>query len=85
METAMVPSIYRAEEADQHIEAPTEESFALMRKLAREHGFLIGPSCAGALWGALNVAQELEEGVIVVIFPDSGERYTSETHLWEEP
>ena len=83
METAMVPSIYRPQEADQHIEAPTEESFALMRQVAREHGFLIGPSCAGALWGAKEVAKELEEGVIVVIFPDSGERYTSEPHLWE--
>ena len=83
MESAMVPSIYREDEADRHMEAPTEEAFSLMRRMAREHGFLVGPSCAGALWGALQVAQELEEGVIVVIFPDSGERYTSEPHLWE--
>ena len=84
METAMVPSIYDPSEVDQHMEVPTEESFALMRLVARKNGFLIGPSCAGALWGALEVAKELEEGVIVVIFPDSGERYTSESHLWED-
>ena len=83
MESAMVPSIYKPEEADQHVEAPTEECFALMRKVARENGLLIGPSCAGALWGALKVAKEIQEGVLVVIFPDSGERYTSEAHLWE--
>ena len=84
METAMVPSIYDPSEADQHMEAPTEECFALMRQVARENGFLIGPSCAGALWGAVEVARKLEDGVIVVIFPDSGERYTSEPHLWED-
>lgn len=84
METAMVPSIYDPEEADLHVEAPTEESFVLMRRIAKEEGVLIGPSCAAALWGALHIAKGLESGVVVVIFPDSGERYLSEPHLWRE-
>ncbi len=37
---------------------------------------------AGACWGALQVARRLESGVVVTVFPDSGERYLSESHLW---
>ena len=82
METAMVPSIYNPQEVDIQLEAPTEESFVLMRALAQKEGLLVGPSCAAALWGAHQIAKEMQEGCIVTIFPDSGERYLSEPHLW---
>ncbi len=84
METAIVPKIYDPTIADEALEAPTEESFALLRHVAKTQGLLIGPSCAAALYGALTIAQTISHGTIVVIFPDSGERYLSEPHLWKE-
>jgi cysteine synthase len=53
-----------------------------MRRLAREEGLLVGPSGGAACWAALEVASQLDEGVVVTLFPDGGERYLSEAHLW---
>ena len=82
MESAIVPSIYDPQEADIQLEAPTEEAFSLMRTLAQKEGLLVGPSCAAALWGAIEVAKTCQQANIVTIFPDSGERYLSDVHLW---
>ncbi len=84
MESALVPAIYDSSIADKALVAPTEESFELMRHVARTQGLLIGPSCAAALFAALELAEDLKEGCIVVVFPDSGERYLSEPHIWEQ-
>ncbi len=82
MESAIVPRIYDATLADRDLGAPTEASIALMCRLAREEGLLVGVSAGAALWGAIEVARALDEGVVVTLFPDSGERYLSEEHLW---
>lgn len=88
METAMVPAIYQPEGlVDHEMEAPTEESFALVRRLAREEGLLAGVSSGAALWAALKLGEQLsaagQAGSIVVLFPDGGSRYLSEDHIWE--
>ena len=83
METAIVPSVWDPELADRQLGVPTEASYELVRRLAR-HGVLIGPSGGAAMWGAISVAQELTKGLIVTVFPDSGLRYMSDGHLWEE-
>lgn len=82
METAIVPSVWDAELADRRLGAPTEASYEWVRRLAA-HGILVGPSGGAALWGAVQVAQDMEQGVIVTVFPDSGTRYLSDSHLWE--
>lgn len=82
LETAMVPAIWDPTLVDEHLAAPSEESFEVMRRLAREEGLLVGPSSGAAAWAALQVAARLETGVVVTLFPDSGERYLSEAHLW---
>jgi cysteine synthase B len=86
MESALKPAIYDPTLADANLEAPTEEAHALMRRLAREEGLLVGPSAAAAGWGALQVARSIaaegRSGVVVTLFCDSGERYLSEEHLW---
>ena len=84
METSIVPPIYKKDLADADLGAPTEDSIDLVRRLAAEEGLLVGPSAGGALWAALHIGQQLDEGVIVTIFPDSGERYLSEAHIWGE-
>lgn len=82
LETAIVPRIYDPSLADLELGAPTEASIVLMRRLAREEGLLAGISSGAALWGALEVARSLDAGIVVTLFPDSGERYLSEEHLW---
>lgn len=82
METAMVPGIYDPDLAHAHLFAPTEASLALVRRLAQEEGLLVGPSGGAAAWAAIEVARELDHGVVVTVFPDSGARYLSEAHIF---
>ena len=82
MESSIVPGIYHEDEIDSKIPAPTEESYDMAKRLAREEGLLVGQSSGAAMWGALELAKTLKDGVIVVIFPDGGDKYLS-TRLWE--
>lgn len=59
------------------VTACDEEAFSTARRLAAEEGLLAGMSGGAAMWAALQRAHEIAEGCIVVIFPDSGERYLS--------
>ena len=56
-----------------------EEAYAIARRLAREEGILCGISCGAAMHAALRVAARPESAgkTIVVVLPDSGERYLS--------
>lgn len=81
METAIVPGIYDPGLAAADLGAPTEPSFELVRRLAREEGLFVGPSAGAATWAALQVASQLTEGVVVTLFPDNGERYLSDAHI----
>ena len=78
MATSIVPSIYDATLADRNEVVETEDAVELARHLARRQGLLVGPSSGAALVAAQRVAQDVERGVIVVVFPDSGERYLTE-------
>jgi S-sulfo-L-cysteine synthase (O-acetyl-L-serine-dependent) len=82
METAIVPGIYDAGLADEDFAVSTEEAFELTRRLARE-GLFVGISSGANLAGALHVARRSSDAVIVVIFPDGGEKYLSE-RFWDE-
>ncbi|MBI5560103.1 MAG: cysteine synthase [Deltaproteobacteria bacterium] len=82
MATSIVPGIYHEEELDTKIPAPTEPSYELVKRLAREEGLLVGQSSGAAMWGAIKLADTLKEAVIVVIFPDGGDKYLS-TRLWD--
>ena len=83
MESAIQPPIYDPHLADQSRLVTTEDSYRMVRRLARDEGILVGVSGAAAAACALEVARELREGVVVTVFPDSGERYLSEA-FWEE-
>jgi cysteine synthase B len=84
MDSAMVPSIYDPSLADLDLGVGTEESYTLTKRLALEEGLLVGISSGAALAASLRVANAIEEGVIVTIFSDGGEKYLSE-RFWEEP
>ena len=83
MATAIVPGIYDSSVADEDIEISTEEAYAMTLRLAREEGLLVGVSAGAAMVASLKVAKQLTSGVIVTIFPDSGDKYLSE-RFWDE-
>ena len=83
LETAIVPGIYDSKLADAHMEVPTGAAHEMAKRLAKKEGLLVGISSAASLVAALQVAQRLDEGVVVTVFPDHGSRYLSE-RFWEE-
>ena len=84
MPTAIVPGIYDQTLADENIEVETEEAHAIVKRLAREEGLLVGISSGANLAAALKVARRVREGVIVTLFCDSADKYLSES-FWDEP
>jgi cysteine synthase B len=79
MATAMVPAIYDPTLADEDLGVSSEEAYALVRRLAREEGLLVGISSGAALAATLTVARRLQQGVVVTVFPDGAEKYLSES------
>lgn len=77
MATSIVPGIYDPGVHHRVIAVGTEAAYAMTRRLAREEGWLVGPSAGAAMVAALQVAREIGEGVIVVVLPDGGGRYLS--------
>ncbi len=72
-----LPSIFDARRVDRVLDIGQREAEEHMRRLAREEGILAGMSSGGALAGALRVAEEVENAVIVFIVCDRGDRYLS--------
>lgn len=79
-----VPVVLNRKVIDEIIKVPQAGSGETARRLAREEGILVGISSGAAMWAALEVAKrpEAEGKTIVVLLPDSGERYLS-TWLFE--
>ncbi len=80
-----VPEILRRDLIDEVIQVTNEDAGATARRAAREEGLLVGISSGAALWAALEAARRPEnrDKLIVVVLPDTGERYLS-TWLFEE-
>ena len=75
--TAIVPAIWDPSLADEIWDCPTEPAYDLARAAARTEGLLVGHSSGAALWAARRLAGTIGEGVVVTVFPDSGDRYLS--------
>jgi cysteine synthase B len=75
--TAIVPKIWDPTVADEIWGSPTEPAYDLARALARTEGLLVGHSSGAALWAVRRLAESVREGVVVTVFPDSGDRYLS--------
>jgi len=83
MPSAIRPGIYDPTLADATLDVRTEAAYEMVRRLAREEGLFVGISSGAAMVVALQVAKELDEGVVVTVFPDAGHKYLSDTALWE--
>eukprot|EP01022_Parablepharisma_sp_SALTPOND_P011404 TRINITY_DN14758_c0_g1_i2.p1 TRINITY_DN14758_c0_g1~~TRINITY_DN14758_c0_g1_i2.p1 ORF type:complete len:771 (+),score=270.74 TRINITY_DN14758_c0_g1_i2:2546-4858(+) len=84
MHASYPPGIFDRHVPDEIRPVDDEESFEACRRLAREEGLFVGMSSGAAMAGAMRLANELDEGTIVVLFPDGGERYLS-TPLFAPP
>ncbi|KEO75009.1 cysteine synthase CysM [Anditalea andensis] len=74
---AFLPKIFDPSRVDRVIDVSQEDATHMTRRLAKEEGILAGMSSGGALQAALKIADEIEEGVIVCITCDRGDRYLS--------
>ena len=75
--TAITPRIWDESIADEVWGCPTEPAYDLARAVARTEGLLVGHSSGAALWAVRKLATSIREGIIVTVFPDSGDRYLS--------
>ena len=82
MQSALKPGIYDVNFADRTVEVSTEDAHAMVLQLAREEGLFVGVSSGAAAVAAMQVASELEEGLVVTVFPDAGYKYLSDKTLW---
>jgi len=80
-----VPAVLNRAIIDEVLDVSVEQATSTARRLAKEEGIMGGISCGAALYGALEVAKRAESAgkIIVVVLPDSGERYLS-TFLYQE-
>lgn len=81
MESSIVPEIYNETFLDHKITVDTEVAYDTTLRLPRETGVLVGQSSGAAYWAAIEVAKELDEGVVATIFCDGGDKYMS-TPMW---
>ncbi|MGI6730796.1 MAG: PLP-dependent cysteine synthase family protein [Anaerovoracaceae bacterium] len=82
MEEAIVPAIYNPKEIDKTVMIESEEAFAMARSIILHEGIFVGMSSGAAMVAALECIKDIDEGFIVVAFPDRGEKYLS-TALFE--
>ncbi len=77
MKESYRPGIFDKSLPHQIVNIQDEDAFRMARMLARKEGLLVGMSSGAAMSCALKLAEELEDGFIVTIIPDGGERYLS--------
>ena len=77
MEEAIIPEIYNPSQIDVSVLIESEEAFEMSRQIVSKEGVFVGMSSGAAMLAALKTIEQLDEGVVVVIFPDRGEKYLS--------
>ncbi len=81
--TAIRPGIYEESILDGTFFVKTEDAYRMAIRMAKEEGLLVGPSSGAAFWASLKLAESIDSGLIVTIFPDGGDRYFSTAYCDE--
>lgn len=81
IETAIRPGIYDETILDGTFFVTTEDAYWMAIRLAKEEGLLVGPSSGAAFWASLKLAESIDTGVVVTIFPDGGDRHFSTAYM----
>ncbi|MCB2187060.1 MAG: cysteine--tRNA ligase [Deltaproteobacteria bacterium] len=77
MKESYAPGIYEPRETMKVVNVDDDSAYETARRLAREEGIFVGMSAGAAMKAALDEAHNLEEGLVVALLPDGGERYLS--------
>jgi S-sulfo-L-cysteine synthase (O-acetyl-L-serine-dependent) len=77
MEEAIVPSIYDPSQIDITIMVETETAYEMTRQIVSQEGIFVGMSSGAAMYAAVEMAKQIDKGIIAVILPDRGEKYLS--------
>lgn len=77
MEEAIVPAIYDPSKIDEHVMIESEEAIEMALRIIRKEGIFVGMSSGAAMLAAMHVAENIDQGNIVVVFPDRAEKYLS--------
>ncbi len=83
MEEAIVPSLYEPSQIDITIMVETEVAYETTRQIVEKEGIFVGMSSGAAMYATIQLAMKIESGIIVVVFPDRGEKYLS-TNLFRK-
>jgi cysteine synthase B len=76
LESVGAPKIYDPTLADDVMMISTEETYQLIRRVAKSDDILLSPSSAANLLGAFKMAQKIKKGMIVTVLPDNAEKYS---------
>ena len=77
MEEAIVPELYDVSKIDMSVMIESEDAYETTRRIVVEEGIFVGMSSGAAMLAALNVAESIDDGLIVVLLSDRGEKYLS--------
>lgn len=77
MDEAIVPDIYQPEQIDETVMIDSEDAFEMARSIVQKEAIFVGMSSGAAMLAATTIAQKIDSGLIVVMFPDRGEKYLS--------
>jgi S-sulfo-L-cysteine synthase (O-acetyl-L-serine-dependent) len=75
LETAVVPAFHDPTLADEVIEIDTQEAWDIIKRVKKAEGWLLSPSAAANIAGALKISQYMNSGVVVTVLPDNAEKY----------
>jgi cysteine synthase B len=73
--SSKAPAIYDPAMADENLAVSTEEAYEWIKRVANREGLLLSPSSAAALAGAVKVAEKIDKGIVVTVFPDNADKY----------
>jgi len=82
MKEAYKPGIFDKSYLDEKINIRDKDAFEMAKLLVKKEGIFVGMSSGAAMFAALKKVKEIKKGLMVVLLPDSGERYLS-TELWQ--
>jgi len=80
LESAKIPAFYDPELADEILYVPTQQAFDLINKVEQDEGLQLSPSSSANLYGAIKVANSIDAGVVVTVFPDNGDKYNEKSN-----
>lgn len=77
MQEAIVPEIYDPSRIERSIMVETDAAFEMARTIVSQEGIFVGMSSGAAMLAALELIKSLDDGFVVVVFPDRGDKYLS--------